>query len=426
MPTDLMTAEQRHANNLALKDAIIEADKISRNQRPSKAQSNRFQFLSQQIALLKSGYSIDYLNRSRASELATRDGFNAPDFRPAVVSHAERREADAWRTFFRTGNVPVEYRDTEGIPLAVGSFQGNGGSFVPFEFFRDYLPQALKAVDPTFDDAAVTLLVQQNGKPLQVPSFDPTDESNDAVPISELSSPGFSSIANPGQVLVSLTTFRTPGAWKVSMEAFEDIESAGNTINTFKTWASGSLARGVGRFLMNNLLSTLATNFPSATIIASGSAANTDGSENGANSLGTRDFAVAFAALDSAYRASSRCAWWMADDTLQSMVGMLDKNGREMNLVKFVDGEPLIYGKPVRIAPSIDSIGASQTPVLFGDFSQWMTRIALDQSYIKLFRQAPGLAENGNFGLRVFLRAGGAWMISSTERPPVIAIQNHS
>jgi HK97 family phage major capsid protein len=421
-----LTAEQRFANNEALKEAMIEADRLSRIEKPSKGQSNRFQFLSQKISALKSGVSIDFLNRSELDSRARAEGFDAPDYRATILSHSERRTIQAWQSFFKTGTVPTEYRDVEGLPLATGYFQGAGGTFVPFDFFRDYLPQALKAHDPVFDDESVTRLITNNGSPLQVSSADVTDPSNDAVPVSELSSPGYSNIANPTEVLISLTTYRTP-MWKLSMESLEDIETAGNAIETFRAWSAGSLARGIGRNLMAALLAAIPTNFPTATIIASGSSANTGGSETGANSLGTKDFAAAWANLDDSYKQSPRCAWWLNDASFQYVNGLLDKQGRPVGLIRYCDGVPTIFGRPVRIAPSMSGIGSSNLSALLLDGSQFMTRLALDtNTYIKLFRQASGLAENGNVGLRVFLRAGGAWMISSAERPPVIAIQNHS
>jgi Phage capsid family len=153
-------------------------------------------------------------------------------------------------------------------------------------------------------------------------------------------------------------------------------------------------------------------------VTAQGSAANTGGSETGATSLGSVDFAAAYEALDAAYLASPKCAWAMSNKTLGYLLTIVDKYGNPLRLVQFVDGVPTIFGKKVIVCPSMPSVGVSQIPVILGDFSYFATRIITDDSTgIKTFTEAPGLAENGKVALRTFLRADSKVLWTDTSSP---------
>jgi hypothetical protein len=56
------------------------------------------------------------------------------------------------------------------------------------------------------------------------------------------------------------------------------------------------------------------------------------------------------------------------------------------------------------------------------------TRLIVDDiSGIKIYREAPGLVENGNVGFRTFVRAHGALPYSgATAQSPFVYIRNHS
>jgi predicted phage gp36 major capsid-like protein len=75
----------------------------------------------------------------------------------------------------------------------------------------------------------------------------------------------------------------------------------------------------------------------------------------------------------------------------------------------------------------MDSIGASNTPVVLGDFSYWATRLVIDDAHVQVYREAPGLIENGNIGLGTFARADGELLYTDTNSPsPFVTIRNHS
>ena len=114
--------------------------------------------------------------------------------------------------------------------------------------------------------------------------------------------------------------------------------------------------------------------------------------------------------------------------TLATVSSIVNKFGDQLNLVQYVDGSPFIYGIPVKICPSMDSIGASKTPVVLGDLSYWATRLIVDENAgVVLYKESPGLIENGNIGLRCFARADGALLYQDTNSPcPFVMLANHS
>ena len=102
--------------------------------------------------------------------------------------------------------------------------------------------------------------------------------------------------------------------------------------------------------------------------------------------------------------------------------------------MKYIDGEPYIFGKCVKIDPSMPGIGASNTPIVFGDLAYWCTKIVtgiagngIPLGYVQTYAEAPSLIENGLVGFRAFLRAGGVLAFIDRGSPaPLNYIQNHS
>jgi hypothetical protein len=76
----------------------------------------------------------------------------------------------------------------------------------------------------------------------------------------------------------------------------------------------------------------------------------------------------------------------------------------------------------------MDIIGASKTPVVFGDGAYWMTRSVMDDaSYVQVYKEAEGLIEKGLIGFRMFCRYGGSLLYNDANSPaPFGVLKNHS
>jgi HK97 family phage major capsid protein len=120
--------------------------------------------------------------------------------------------------------------------------------------------------------------------------------------------------------------------------------------------------------------------------------------------IGSRDIAALFYSVTKAYRNNLKSAFLMNHGTLTYLAQIVNKKG--LALVQWQGPDAFIYGKPGRIAPSMDDIGASNVPVIFGDGAYWLTRnvIPNKDDNVSLIEETPGLAENGQVALRIFCR----------------------
>jgi HK97 family phage major capsid protein len=424
----IRSPEETRRITLAIVDAQAELSKLAAKSRLNKQEARQFDQLLSRVASLKAGIPLEDIMYSEANSLFRESGL--PEVRPnrSKLTPEQRAHNQAWCNYIKTG--AVETRDGELGTVALSYMQGSGGGLVPVEFLADVF-SAMRQTDPLFDPAAVTYRETRHGRPIQVGTLGDIEEI--AVPISEGSSASQVDIAKPGAVMIGAYSFRSP-MYKLSLEAFEDVESAGGAIELFKTFAASRISRGVGKLLVNGNGSGQTLGLVNALLaagitptVAAGSSGNTGGSESGATSIGSADIAKLYFSVDASYRASPKCGFLMNDNTLTYLASIVTKQG--IPLVNWVDGtDAFILGKPVFVSPSMNSIGASNYPVVFGDCSYWMTRCAVDATTrVMLFKESPGLIENGEVGLRMFARYDGALLWNDTGSPaPFGVLQNHS
>lgn len=410
-----------------------ELNALSTKKNPTAADTARRSALQSTISVLKmGGITLDEINQRAANELAVEMGKAPTQFNPHLASPEDISHAKAWRSIVRNrGRVNYEEFRDEGIGhVAQSYYNGNVGSFVPTRFL-DQVFAAMKQYDPLMDPDAVTYIETPKGEIIELPMYDDTSENASVAAEGSDQSGNETDIAIPGAALVGAYSYRSP-LWRASMEALQDLDTSVSLLNLFKSFAAERIARGAGRDLMNGngsskpvgLLNQLAVSGVTP-VIASGAANNDGGAETGTNSVGTQDLASLYFSVDPIYRAQPKCAFVMHDSTLKSLFKLLDKYGRP--IVDFVYGTPMIYGKRVLISPNMPQLGAAANVVIFGDMSFWVTRCSRDaQTRVQAFFQAPGLAEKGEVGLRMFARYDGALMFSNWTTPPMAVLQCHS
>ncbi len=424
-----MNAEQRKDLSLLL----TEYNSLSSKLRHTKPEEQRMAYLQVAISAVKSGVSLRELELENLNETERRNGLPLTNLNDGKVlsflSRERQAEARGWQGL-------VEARDmTEGAPMInhIGTYVSEG-FFVPNDFFQGVFA-AMKAHDVLFDDDACTVFHHTNGRPFPVPVVD--DTSNIASVVGEA---GLQTTVD-----IAYTNHKVLGAYSyasnrhvVSLESFDDLEGTVSVVELFKKVSADQLARGIGADMVNGngsgkplgLLPTLVASGITP-VIASGSSTNTGGSETGSTTLGSNDFAAAVKQLDDAYLSSSKCAWLMNRRTLMTVASVVSKQGLQMDLVKWDgNGRAFIYGLPVQIAPSMPNIAASANSVVLGDLSYWATRLIVGyDSGIRVIKEAPGLIEKGDIGLKTFVRADGALLWNNSSNPnqaPFTFIQNHS
>ncbi|HKW34441.1 MAG TPA: phage major capsid protein [Candidatus Acidoferrum sp.] len=403
-----------------LADALALTNKVSMTHQEQRRHAT---LLAMAACLRQGGITLAELEADHDNERRARAGL-AP-----VQPSADNPEVRAFQRFVKGEK---EQRDIEGAPMLshIGTYSGMG-FFIPTGYWGSIM-ETLKAHDVLFDDAFCTQIRTKNGRPLTYPLMDDTE--NDASPTAtDPQSTSSVDIAHPNHAKIGAYSFNSR-RWPVSLEAFEDVDSSTNAMELFKRFTSKALARGIGRELLTGsgtntilgLLPALAA-LGAPTVVAAGSAVNDGSSATGANSLGTPDFAAAYAKLDAAYLASPTCAWLMNIKTFGALLGIVDKVGQPV--ISFVGGAPTILGKPVKISPSMPDIAAAANSVLLGDLSYWCTRLVVsgaDDIGIQVFREAPGLIEQGLVAFRSFVRADGALLWSGDGPSPFVILQQHS
>lgn len=422
------TPHQNLTRDQAMQDAMVEMSAITKKAKLTRQDHVRFNFLQTRVSALKAGFDPTVVATHELNTIEDRDGLPLTQVRQ-ILTREQREEAAMWREFVHTGKV--EYRDqVTGHPLA-SSLNGNLGAFVPMDFFYSYLPKALRQYDPLFDEEAVTYLATEHARPLQVPNVSAIDTV--ASIVSESNSINEVDTDSAGQTIVGGYAYKTP-LWRVSLEAWQDLEASYGIVEMFKAFTAQRVALGAGADLLTGsgvgkptgLITSLVANSPLAVgRVAQGSSANDGSSNTGANSIGWSDLRALFYSVNAAYRSSPKCAWLMNDSTAQFITSLVDKSGRPLDVLNLEERH--LFGKPVLISPSMDSIGASKNPVLFGDMSYWLTRVAKGTGYIKAYTEAPGLIEKGEIGLRAFVRVDGTLMFNDpNQAPPIRILQNHS
>ena len=383
---------------------------------------------------LNGGAKLRDLRQSEVNDYERENGMRVTDFSQADEKHAEAR---GWKHFIMTGEI--ETRDqTVGDNAGTGPqfFSGNAGSFVPRSFMQG-VKAAMKWYDPMFDPDVITYVETPTGSPLQAAFMSDVQAVAQSVTAenSDQSSNELD-IASVGEVDINAYSYRVP-IWRLSIEALQDLERLTTALDLFKVFSADRVARGVGKdLLIGNgvgkplgLVTSLQLLSNAQGAVASGDSESTGGAQTGANSIGSTDLENLYASVDPAYRVQPKCAWLMNDGTRQAISSIIDKYGNRLNLIERVDGKDFLFGKPLYVSPSMPSISAASISVLFGDLSFWCTRHAVSGDRVQVIREAPGLAERGEVGLRTWSRYDGALLFGSSNSsatPPIKYLQQHT
>ena len=417
-------------NTKELQSLLAEASELSTKPNWTKSDERRNAYLLAAISAVKSGVSLVDINVVELNDVEDRMGVERTLIEPrSPLTREQRQHIGVWQRFIKNGKI--ESRD-----MTVGNGQpafltGNLGSFVPLVFFND-VRAAQKNTDALFNPDVVSYVETTHGRPMQFGYYGDTE--NVAQLVSEGNLANEQDISSVGGVMIGAYSFRTP-TFHASIEAFQDVEMAGGIVELFKKFSAERLALGVGPYLVTgqgptvkqptgllNAIEALEGN----SVVASGSSKNTGGMETGATSVGSADIANLYYALDEAYRDSPKCAWLMSSGTLGKLAAIVTAQG--LPIVQWQGPEAWILGKPVRISPSMPSIGAQNVPILFGALDYFCVRCSVDPiTRVQLYKETPGLVEKGKFGLRAYVRYDSALLYSDTGSPaPIVYLQNHS
>lgn len=398
---------------------------LSQREHLTPQEKRRFDAVKSQISLVKNGLNPSAIVASDVSRLKDElRGYNSREL-PAEV------EAD-YRSWFlgmskRSYSVSKYGIEERGVVEAgtqsIMYTQGpEGGYFVPVGF-DDRADAALKQYDELFDVENHNAIYTPTGAPLSVPAYDDTQNAAQVVGentriTTTLPPPANAPIPTAYPVTLNATTFRGD----IIPVSFESVQDAGVSWGAlFEKIFAVRMARGVGRWLVNNLLTAL-NNLDTPEIIAAGAAVNTGGAQTGANSIGIPDLVQLVYGLDKAYRRGAK--FYMNDNTAFEIHQLTDKMGRPI----FDPDQPLesLFGWPIVRCPSLPTIAPNAPTVLFGNPHYFYVRHVARGSYVQMVTEAPGYAEVGLVGFRDFMRWDSALVAPSTTQAPFAQLVQHS
>jgi HK97 family phage major capsid protein len=419
------------AEQLRINNAIIEAQarlsvlvKIgNRNLTPQEKRES--QFLSQRISCLKAGYGLEEVDARELNDLETRNGLPLTPLNKIKKSQRELRAAD-FRKF-----VLEEVRDGGVGSNTPGHYAGLG-FFVPAGFIKSVTKLALKAGDAILNPDYVSFIKSTTGAPLALPVANDTSEN--AVAIGEgaisgtVGDPTVPDVQYPGQVALGAVSYRQ--TYITSLESFNDVEASGNLLDLWKAWTAARIGRGVSHDMMvggqTAPIVGIVDQLSNAGVvpqIANGSAEITGGAETGATSIGNKDLADLVFNLNSDYRLSPKCAFWMSDLTLLKLSQLVNKFGNPV--VQWQGSLAYILGYPVRICPSLPTPSASQVTVLFGDGSFIYVRRVIDAfTDVRVLKER--FIDAGEIGLQSVTRWDMKLAYQGQGNPPFTVLQQSS
>ncbi len=248
----------------------------------------------------------------------------------------------------------AESRTYAGLTSTQGG--ADGGNMIP-QGFIPVVFAAMKRTDQILEAANWDVAATSDGRPTNQPSL--TDTATSAVKIAEAAAQAF---INPsfGNIAWPEATTWTSKAIKASIQL--DTDAGVNLASLLADAFRVRFARGFGA----ECVSILVADAPTGATTASSS------------EIAELDLLNLMESVDPAYASSDGAGFAMNWKTflaiIHSMLTIGEAESAAYLLRKDDRGHYTLYGLPVFISLSMDDIGASNVPVLFGDWSRFIIR----------------------------------------------------
>jgi HK97 family phage major capsid protein len=372
--------------------------------------------------------SVDHY-LEQAQQIITDPSQHFSKEREAMVRSLARLAEIASGNGQRKTDIPLEFRqwlatgrgwkpEQRDIGTGTGAYPGGSGFPIPLEF-EAMVFQSMRAADDLWSPDVSSTFQTNGGGPWSAPCAD--DSQEEAEPVTENTLSDQQDIALGQVSFPKAVTYRSKGIL-VSQEILQDsaIDIPGLLATTFGV----RFQRRIGRTVLVPALVAAAAVVRVATGAA---AADQAPGSDGKTSVSSDDLAFALGQLDEAY--AEFASWAMNRATLAALYGLRTSTGALVfkERVDANTGAPLILGIPVRLCPSMQSLGAGNTPILLGALKRLAIRTVRGGLY--LMRSDERYPEQGQVWFEAFLRcnAGIAWYGSNPSTPaPIVAIQNAS
>jgi HK97 family phage major capsid protein len=277
-----------------------------------------------------------------------------------------------------------------------------------------YIPQifaALKRTDQILE--AANWIPTADGRPTNIPSL--TDTATSAVTFAELgamsfANPTFSQATNTGTAFPQATSW-TSQTIKTSYQLWQDAVPllADTLADAFRV----RFARGFGAAVVSTVIADAPVGATSASPTA----------------LVQKDLLELMKSVDAEYASAETSGWSMTWNTLvylfENVVTSATAGDALFYAQKDDKGHFVLFGRPVFICNSLDDIGATKKPVLFGDFNRLLIRHVPAEAVIRRYDEL--YMANMQKGFEMIFRADALIMhAGGSGDDPIKVLQCHS
>jgi HK97 family phage major capsid protein len=316
----------------------------------------------------------------------------------------------AFRSYARTGRIAEEHRDL------LTTSDATGGALIPQEFFPE-LVNALKFFGPIASKVKQRI-TDSNGAPLKVSLGNDTTNGLVLLGTEGTSGPAETDPTFQSKLLGVDTV--TGGLVKISFEEMADSSFSLDT--AIRDYFGMRYGRGLEVAITTGKDSagTTLPNQSAGGLLGAATVGTTTATV--AAGIAWKDLVATFAALDPAYCITP--SWVMNSSTRSYLISLVDGFGKPYFLNSPGNSAPFdsIMGFPIVLNQAMPNMGASKTPILFGDLEKsYLLRADGSPSILRLNER---FADTLEIGFYLWTRIGGLSLAAGVQ--PIVSLKQAS
>jgi len=306
----------------------------------------------------------------------------------------------AFAKFLRSGEQALNDGERAAILNTMSTTTGSEGGYTVQTDVATSLVEALKAYGGMREVSQVIRTAQ--GNPLNYPTTDGTAETGELIAENTTATDADASFGS-----VALTAYKFSS--KIITVPIELLQDSSVDVEAM---VRARLATRIGRITNTYFTTGTGTSQPRGIVTAS--SAGKTGTTGQTTTVIYDDLVDLQHSVNRAYRQNAR--WMMADSSLKVIRKLKDGNDRPIFVpgyeVATPGGEPdMLLGKPITINDDMAAMAANAKSILFGDFSYYIIRDALDIQLLRFTDSA--YAKKGQVAFLAWFRSGGNFIDAS-------------
>jgi HK97 family phage major capsid protein len=245
-----------------------------------------------------------------------------------------------------------------------------------------------------------TILRTEKGNPMSFPTSDGTAEVGEIIAENTTATS-----ADPSFSTLSLPVYKYSS--KIVAIPFELLQDSSVDIEAF---IQARLVTRLGRITNTHYTTGTGSSQPNGVVTAATTGYTAANSTSQVTAVLYTSLVELQHSIDPAYRTSGKCSWMCNDTTVKKLRQMVDGQSRPIFVPGYEVGVPggmpdTLLGYPIIVNQDVASMAASAKSILFGDFSYYYIRDAMEISMFRFTDSA--YTKLGQVGFLAWMRTGG-------------------